>query len=192
MLLPNLEIENFFDNIKQIEDIFESGIRLKLIDHNEIPSVPSKRSKPVSSTLIKHIKSEFFTHRIKDYSTTVFFQKHRDTFYFFQNKENFIEINDTNLNKDGSFKYCRSVVLHFNEEVKLFFKKYGKVFLYTNFNSFDLKVGADIRFKILVLNPDEYEQLQNDISKIIKWNCQILKINNVSTYLKYRLSELNT
>lgn len=186
----NVQTQGYFEDEKQIETIFQAAISYKIVNSSELPSIPLAQSIPPPSPLIESIKLGNFSNRIESFSITQYFHKRRDSFFVFELSKKFIEINRVNLNKDATFKYCRSATLRFSDEVMSFLDTFGKFYLYSDFDSFDLKVGTDIREKIIVLNPIEYEIFQHDLLKIQNWNQRILSVQSESVRLKYRLSEL--
>ena len=186
----NIQTYAYFEDVSQIEKIFQSALSLKILHCSELPSIPLAQSIPPPSPLLENIKLGNLNNRVKSFAITPYFQKRRDILFVFDLSGKFTEVSKKSLSKDGTFKYCRSAILSFNNEVENILEAYGKFYLYSNFDSFDLKIGTDIREKIIILSPLEYEALQKDIAVIQNWNNQILNVRNESSRLKYRLSEL--
>jgi len=186
----NIQTHAYFEDVSQIEKIFQSALSFKIIHCSELPNIPLAQALPLPSPLLESIKLGNLKNRVKSFAITQYFQKRRDSLFVFDLSGKFTEVSKKCLSKDGTFKYCRSATLSFNNEVENILETYGKFYLYSNFDSFDLKIGTDIREKIIILSPLEYETLQKDISDIQNWNRQILSVRNESARLKYRLSEL--
>lgn len=186
----NLNAHAYFENVSQIEQIFKSAISHNVVKSYELPSIPFADSLPSPSPLIESIRSGEFSNRLEGFDLTPYFLKRRDSFFIFELTRKFVKITTNDLTKEGAFKYCRSVTLRFSNEVKEILHTFEKMYMYTDFDSFDLKVGTDIKEKMIILAPFEYDIIQKDIEIIKNWNQQILRVQSESARLKYRLSEL--
>lgn len=186
----NVHAHAYFENVSQVENIFKTAISLNIVKSSELPSIPMAHTLPSPSPLIKSIGSGDLSNRLEKFDITSYFQKRRDSLFIFELSGKFIEITTKDLTKSGTFKYCRSAILSFSKEVKNILDTYGRFYMYSEFDSFDLKVGTDIRDKIIILTPDEYDVYHNEIANIQNWNKQILCVQSESARLKYRISEL--
>lgn len=182
--------QHYFDDVDEIKSIFKSALSSSIVKSDELPLIPREITLPIPSPFLTKIKKGVFSHRIKSFSTTDYFEKRRDSLCFYDKEGEFTEIIESDLTKEETYIYCRSVIFTFSDEVKSIIKQHGKIFLWANFNSFDLKIGIDISKEIVILSPLEYKQLESEIAEISAWNRQILKINKIYARLKYRLSEL--
>lgn len=186
----NIYIQNYFEDVSDIQLIFRQSIKLKIIKEEHLPTVPSKDERPLPSPLIEDINSGKLANRISSYSITTNSKKRCDSIYSISDREKFIEVSCKNIDKKGVYTFCRAAKIQFSDEVHNYLKEFGKVYLFAIFDSFDLKVGTDLRIKSIVLTPLEMEQITKEQQQIKHWNESIFNVKNTYTRLKYRISEI--
>ncbi|EOZ8645478.1 hypothetical protein ACQWTT_001229 [Acinetobacter baumannii] len=189
MSLFTIEKLSYFDDMESVIEIYKKAVDLKLIYEKDLPIIPQSKAEPLTSQLLISINSGYYKFRTQKYSFTAFAKRNINTLFTMEDNKKFIQITSQSLNKDKSFTFCRSAKFYFNDDVFEFLKKYENVYFYSDFDSFDLKVGSDLRNKIIILNPEEHEDLNFYFQKIKQWNHQITKVNNAVSRLKYLINE---
>lgn len=186
----NIYTHNYFEDVSDIQLIFRQSVQLGLIKKEDLPSIPSKDEKPLPSPLSVEINTGKLANRIASYSITTSSKRRCDSLYSIADREKFIEVSNKNIDRKGLFTFCRVVKIQFSDEVISYLQKFTKIFIYAIFDSFDLKVGTDLRIKSLVLTPLEYDQITEEHKQIMQWNEAMFKVKNTYTRLKYRISEI--
>ena len=189
MYIFNFFIQRFFEDVGEIEQTFRQSIKLKLIKEEDLPYIPNKDECPHHSLLYTDINSGKFANRIASYSITESSKKKCDSLYPLADQDKFIEISSKDIDKKGNYTFCRAAKLQFSEEVKTCLTDFGQIYIYAMFDSFDLKIGTDLRIKSVVLTPLEMKQIKLEKEKIKQWNEAIFNVKNTFTRLKYRISE---
>ena len=189
MYIFNFFIQNYFEDVGEIEQIFRQSIKLKIIKEKDLPYIPNKEEYPHPSLLYTDINSGKFANRIASYSITASSKKKCDSLYLLADQDKFIEISSKDIDKNGNYTFCRAAKLQFSDEVKTCLADLGQIYIYAMFDSFDLKIGTDLRIKSVVLTPLEMNQIRLEKEQIEQWNEAVFKVKNTFTRLKYRISE---
>lgn len=172
-----------------IELVFLEAVRLKIIKIDDLPQIPNVVDRPVLVSLINEINNGKISDRVKKYSITVSAKNKMNVLFELEDRRKFIELTSKNLSKDFTYTYCRATKIWIEDEFVNHIKESEKIYLYANFDSFDLKIGTDLKEKMVLLKHCEMELVLAEYSKIHKWNLAISKINNTVSRLNHIISE---
>lgn len=175
--------------VAHIKEIFLKARNLNVANVSQIPPIPDEANKPKKFPMINSINAGDFSSRIALYTPTKSSLKCSNSLFQLKGRETFIQILSSDLKKDNSYTICRSANIVFSSEVVEILNNFGKIFLYFNFDSFDLKVGTDLKFKMVTLTPSELEAVRKESEQICEWNSQIIKVNNAVARLSYLINE---
>ena len=176
-------------DLASIDKILMEAVRLKIIKIADIPTIPNETDKPVPIPFISEINNGEISDRVKKYSITTSAKKRINDLFELEGRRTFIELPSKCLSNDFTYTYCRSTKIWIEDGFVKQIKEAEKVFLYVDFDSFDLKIGTDLKDKMVLLKQDEMELVIAEHSKIQKWNLAISKINNTVSRLNYIISE---
>ena len=186
----NIYNHNYFEDVSDIQLIFRQSVQLRLIKEEDLPSIPSKDERPLPSPLSVEINAGKLANRIANYSITTSSKRRCDSLYSIADREKFIQVSNKNIDRKGIFTFCRVAKIQFSDEVISYLQEFSKIYIYAIFDSFDLKVGTDLKIKSLVLTPLEFDQITEEHKQIMQWNEAMFKVKNTYTRLKYRISEI--
>lgn len=188
MNLLNFDELMRIDNYSAINSTFQKALELRLASIDEIPCLPDMNSRPIRNALIDEINNGSFLDRVKSFSLTNAAKKNINFIAELKECKKFILLNASSLCRDGSFTSCRMAKFWFEQEINQAIRN-NSVYFYVAFDTFDIKIGTDLRKKILVLLPDEVDMIQNEYAKIREWNKKITVVNNVVTRLNYKIMQ---
>jgi hypothetical protein len=176
-------------DLTSIDIVLREALRLNIIKIIDIPSIPNELDKPILAPIILEINNGGNSDRVKKYTITTSAKKKINELFELDGRRTFIKLPSKSLANDFTYTYCRSTKIWIEDGFASQINESENIYLYADFDSFDLKIGTDLKNKMVILKQEEMELVEAEHSKILKWNIKISKLNNFVSRLKYYISE---